>query len=206
MEIYVDDMIIKSWEADDHEANLRESFDSLRRYKLWLNLDNRGTGHAESKDPEGSSTPYEEDGNPDPVHISGWGLESTLFKAIKKGELLARPVAGDVMQLYLAVSESALSSVLVRDEEKVQRPVYYVSQVMRGAETRYPLAEKLVYALIVAARKLKPYFEAHLVEVVTYQPLLQILENPNQSGQIVKWAIELSEVELWYNPRTSIKA
>ncbi|GAA0151687.1 hypothetical protein LIER_37336 [Lithospermum erythrorhizon] len=56
---------------------------------------------------------------------------------------------------------------------------------MRGAETSYPLMEKLVYALIMPAQKLKPYIEAHLVEVISDQPLRQILENPCRSGRIV---------------------
>ncbi|GAA0164767.1 hypothetical protein LIER_20323 [Lithospermum erythrorhizon] len=59
------------------------------------------------------------------------------FKELKaylqSSKLLARPVAGDILQLYLAVSEHDLSSVLFKEEERVQRPVYYVSRVMRGA-------------------------------------------------------------------------
>ncbi|GAA0170812.1 hypothetical protein LIER_24993 [Lithospermum erythrorhizon] len=66
--------------------------------------------------------------------------------------------------------------------------------------------EKLVFSLIVAARKLKRYFEVHPMEVITDQPLPQILENPSLSGRMVKWAIELSEFDLRYKPRTSIKA
>ncbi|GAA0154389.1 hypothetical protein LIER_12384 [Lithospermum erythrorhizon] len=81
-----------------------------------------------------------------------------------------------------------------------------VGLILRGAETRYPLTEKLVYVLIVAARKLKPYFEAHLVDVDMDQPLRQILVNPSRFRQIVKWAIELSEFDLRYKSRTSIKA
>ncbi|GAA0174037.1 hypothetical protein LIER_27509 [Lithospermum erythrorhizon] len=65
--------------------------------------------------------------------------------------------------------------------------------------------EKLVYAIIVAVRKLKPYFEAQPVEVISDQHLWQILENPIRSGQIVKWAIDLSEFDLRYKPQTSIK-
>ncbi|GAA0147073.1 hypothetical protein LIER_06864 [Lithospermum erythrorhizon] len=102
-------------------------------------------------------------------------------------------------------SESALSSVLIREEDKVQRPVYYVSRVIRGVETRYYMTKKLVFALIVATRKLKPYFEAHLVEVITNQPLRKILENPSRSGRIVKWAIELSELTFGTNPGLASK-
>ncbi|GAA0175758.1 hypothetical protein LIER_28872 [Lithospermum erythrorhizon] len=109
-------------------------------------------------------------------------------------------MARDVLQLYLAVFEPTLSSILIREEEKVQSPVYYVSRVKRGAEARYPLTENLVFYLIVAVRKLKPYFEAHPVEVITDKPLRQILENPSRSGRIVKWEIELSKFDLRYNP------
>ncbi|GAA0145830.1 hypothetical protein LIER_05929 [Lithospermum erythrorhizon] len=52
------------------------------------------------------------------------------------------------------------------------------SRVMRGAETRYTIAEKLVYALIIDARKLKPYFEVPPVEIITDQLLWKIVENP----------------------------
>ncbi|GAA0166415.1 hypothetical protein LIER_21571 [Lithospermum erythrorhizon] len=77
---------------------------------------------------------------------------------------------------------------------------------MRGVETRYPLIEKLIYALIVALLKLQTYFDAHLVEVIMDQSLQKILENPNRFGRIVKCSIELSEFGLQYKPRTSIKA
>ncbi|GAA0152208.1 hypothetical protein LIER_37445 [Lithospermum erythrorhizon] len=95
---------------------------------------------------------------------------------------------------------------LVREEEKVQRPVYYISWVMGGAKIRYPLVEKLVFPWSGAARKIKPYFEAHPLKVITDQPLRQILENPIQFGQLVKGAIQLCEVGLRSNPMKSIKA
>ncbi|GAA0165985.1 hypothetical protein LIER_21250 [Lithospermum erythrorhizon] len=91
------------------------------------------------------------------------------------------------------------------EEEKVKRPVYYVNRLMRRAEKRYLLTEKLVYAFIVVAQKLNPYFEAYPVEVVTDQPRQQILENPSRFERIVEWAIELSEFDLRYKPRMRIK-
>ncbi|GAA0159288.1 hypothetical protein LIER_16102 [Lithospermum erythrorhizon] len=152
MEIYVDDMLIKSREASDHEANIRESFENLLRYNLRLNLDKCVFGVT-----SGKFLGY---------MISQRGIEPNPDKTsvLQSPQLLEWPMAGDVLHLYLAVSELVLSSILIREEEKMQRPVYYVNRVRRGAETGYPLAEKLVFSLIVAARKLKPYFEAHPVE------------------------------------------
>ena len=74
---------------------------------------------------------------------------------------------GEELFLYLAVSSAAVSAALIRKEEKVQKPVYYASRALRGAEERYPPMEKLIFALVTAARKLKPYFQAHTVVILT---------------------------------------
>ena len=60
--------------------------------------------------------------------------------------------------------------------------------------------------MIVAARKLRPYFEAHPVTVLTDQPLEKIFEKPEKSGRLVKWAVELSGLGLTYQPRAAMKA
>ena len=73
--------------------------------------------------------------------------------------------------LYLAVSLIAINAALVREEDKVQKPVYYTSWAFRGVEERYPPMEKLAFALVTAARKLKPYFQAHMIIVLTDKPL-----------------------------------
>ena len=84
--------------------------------------------------------------------------------------------------LYLAVSPTAVNAALVREEEKVQKPVYYASRVLRGAEERYPPMEKLAFALVTAVRKLKPYFQAHTVNVLTDKPLRWAMSNPEATG------------------------
>ena len=73
--------------------------------------------------------------------------------------LLSKPTPGETMYLYLAVSESAESGALIREEEDVQKPVYYVSHAMNGPQTRYQRLEKLVLALFIISRKLKHYFQ-----------------------------------------------
>ena len=94
----------------------------------------------------------------------------------------------------------------MREEEGVQYPIYYTSKALLDAETRYPPLEKLTLALVVAARKLIPYFQVFIVSIITNQLLRQTLHKLDASGRIVKWAIELSEFDINYKPRATIKA
>ena len=71
--------------------------------------------------------------------------------------------------LYLAISPVAISASLIKEEDKVQKPVYYANRALYGAEDRYPSMEKHAFALITIARKLKPYFQAHTVFILTGQ-------------------------------------
>ena len=65
--------------------------------------------------------------------------------------------------------------------------------------------EKLAFALVTAAQKLKPYFQAHTIIVLTDQPLKRAMSSPEAAGRMVLWAIELSEFDIQYRPRTAIK-
>ena len=89
---------------------------------------------------------------------------------------------------------------MIREEEKVQKPVYYASRVLRGAEKRYSPMEKLSFALVTAARKLKLYFQAHTIVVLTDKPLRRAMSNPDAAGRLALWAIELSEFNIQYRP------
>jgi ribonuclease HI len=88
----------------------------------------------------------------------------------------------------------------------VQRPVYYISEVLHEAKTRYLETHKLLYAVLVASRKLRHYFQAHRVVMVTSFLLRVILHNSNALGNIVKWAAELAEFQLNFQPRHAIKS
>ena len=65
--------------------------------------------------------------------------------------------------------------------------------------------EKLILALVTAARKLHPYFQAHTIEVPIEYPMKQVLHKLETSGRLMKWAIELSEFDIRYKPKTTIK-
>ena len=90
--------------------------------------------------------------------------------------LLIVPNMGEELMLYLSISLTIVSAILIREEDKVQKTVNYISKVLKGAETRYMKIEKLAYALLISTRKLRHYFQAYLIVVLTYQPLKQILQ------------------------------
>lgn len=96
------------------------------------------------------------------------------------------------LEINLAVSKHAVSSAVIKNENKHQLPVYYTSKRLSDAEKRYHKLEKLAFALVVASQKLKHYFLAHPVTVLTIFPLRQVLHKPNVSGRLMKWSIELT--------------
>jgi hypothetical protein len=88
----------------------------------------------------------------------------------------------------------------------VQRPVYFISEVLHEAKTRYLEVHKLLYAVLIASRNLRHYFQTHRISVVTTYPMRAILRNPNAAGNIAKWAAELAEFELDFVPRHAVKS
>ena len=66
--------------------------------------------------------------------------------------------------------------------------------------------EKLALALVVITRKLRPYFQAHTIIVLTNHPLCKAMNKPDVAGLLIQWAIELSEFDIKYHPRQAIKA
>ena len=120
--------------------------------------------------------------------------------------LLSPSKQGEELHLYLAVSPTAVSSALIREEDGRQLPVYYTGRTLRGAEERYPPMEKLAFALLTAARKLLPYFQAHTVIVLTNHPLRKAMNKPDAVGRLILWLIELSEFDIDYRSRSAIKA
>ena len=94
---------------------------------------------------------------------------------------------------------------MVREEEKLQWLVYYMSKRLLDVETRYPELEKLALTFMVASRKLRPYFHTHPIEDLTNYPLHQVLQKPEALGRLLKWAIELGQFEVNFPPRIAIK-
>ncbi|GAA0148199.1 hypothetical protein LIER_07712 [Lithospermum erythrorhizon] len=257
MEIYVDDMLVKSKARVDHLANLRETFNQLRQSRLKMYPEKCSFGVVLGKFLGYMISSRGIEPNPDMIEAllgmkppnsykdvrkltgclaalnrfiskSGernlpffknlkrmskekfvWDEECKgAFKELKRylglPQLLSRPKPREQLQMYLAIFDVAVSSVLIREVEGVQKLIYYVSHVLRDTEERYPIIDKASFALVISLKKLKAYFESYPVQVVTNQPLKWVLSNPALLGRLTTWAIELSEFEISYTPRTSV--
>ena len=108
--------------------------------------------------------------------------------------------------MYLSVTNEAVSAVLVKEVDKVQMPVYFISKALQGPEMKYHKLEKLVYAMLITSRRLRPYFRCNLILVRTDQLIRQVLLKPDLAGRMMSWAIELTQYDISYEPRRAIKA
>jgi hypothetical protein len=135
-------------------------------------------------------------------------LKATLAHA----PILTPPQDSEPLYLYVAATTQVVSAVIVveRTEEghalPVQRPMYYISEVLSETKACYPQVQKLLYAVVLARRKLLHYFEAHPVTVVSSFPLGEIIRNPDAASRIAKWSVELMGETLAYAPRKAIKS
>ncbi|RDX73535.1 Retrovirus-related Pol polyprotein, partial [Mucuna pruriens] len=120
--------------------------------------------------------------------------------------ILTRPVPDIPLCLYFSTSENVISIVLVQEREGEQRPVYFVSKVLQGPETRYPKIDKAALPLVTASRRLRPYFQNFGIIVRTNLPIRQVLGKPDLAGQMVAWSIQLSEFDIVFESRGHVKA
>ncbi|KAK1648151.1 hypothetical protein QYE76_065956 [Lolium multiflorum] len=115
--------------------------------------------------------------------------------------------------LRISVATNKVISLVIVVERKeegheydVQRPVYYISEVLTESKQRYPHFQKLAYGVFLGSRKLRHYFQEHPVTVVSKAPLSTILNNADATGRTAKWGIELSAFDIAYKPRTAVKS
>jgi hypothetical protein len=145
-----------------------------------------------------------------------WTVEAQEALDKLKASLTHAPILtpsqdSEPLYLYVAATAQVVSAVVVERTEEghalpVQRPVYYISEVLSETKARYPQVQKLLYAVVLARRKLRHYFEAHPVTVVSSFPLGEIIRNPDAAGRIAKWSVELMGETLAYAPRKAIKS
>ena len=100
--------------------------------------------------------------------------------------VMSSPEPDEVLFAYIVVASCAVSLVLIRVDNGVQRPVYYVSKSLHEAEVRYLPLEKAILAVVLGTRKLPHYFQAYTVVVLTQLSLKTILSSADYTGRIAK--------------------
>jgi hypothetical protein len=135
-----------------------------------------------------------------------------LKESLTTPPIMTPSVPKETLLLYISATTNVVSAVLVAEREEegqaypVQRPMYYVSEVLANANTRYTQPQKLLYALLITSRKLRHYFQAHKIMVLSSFPLGEIIRNRDANGCIVKWSVELGEFDIEVCPRQAIKS
>ena len=100
--------------------------------------------------------------------------------------VLCKPKLGTPLRLYFVVTEKAISSVLLQEQDQVQRPIYFVSKVLQGPKVRYQALEKAVMAVVFSARRLCHYFQSFTMIVMTDPPIRKVLQKPDVAGRMVR--------------------
>ena len=111
--------------------------------------------------------------------------EEALFnikKHVHSLPSLASPKQGESLVMYLSTNQEVISTVLLAEREGKQIPVYFVSRVLRDAELNYTLMEKLTLSLVHSVRRLRRYFQAHQVTVLTINQSDKSCHNPKDPG------------------------
>ncbi|KAL8135326.1 hypothetical protein AgCh_010115 [Apium graveolens] len=201
-------MIYKLTTIPGHVEDLKECFDNLRsmqdprihdqqqRHRSQSGENKSNPGDVSSQNPkrctEASRIPS--------------STQEICLKTSREPPVLTKPQPGEPLYLYLSAEAQAVGAALIREENRKQQLVYYISQVLKDAEIRYPRLEKFAFALVTTSRKLRHYFQGREIKVVTNQPLRKIIHKPDVSGRLVNWVVELSQFNLSFIPRTAIKA
>jgi hypothetical protein len=146
-----------------------------------------------------------------------WTEEAAVALEDIKTRLATNPILAalgicEPMILYISATNQVVSATLVveRDLEdhkfQVQKPVYYVSDVLTPCKTRYLHYQKIAYAVFMASRKVWHYFQECSVTVASDVPLSDIINNRGATRCRTKWDIELLPLEITYQPRRAIKS
>nr|XP_025669917.1 uncharacterized protein LOC112769645 [Arachis hypogaea] len=217
MEVYVDDMVAKTPMQGSHCDDLVEIFKQLRAYNMRLNPDKCAFGVQGGKFLGFMLTSRGIEANPEKCKAI---LNMTSPKTVKEVQQLAGRIAA-LSRFLPAVASRSYNFFQTFSKgrkftwtDECENAFTELKQHLTSppilqrpeTETRYPKIEQLALALITTARRLRHYFQSHTIIVRTDQPLRQILTRPELADRLIKWSVELSEFDIQYESRKTLKS
>ncbi|XP_062089371.1 uncharacterized protein LOC133795918 [Humulus lupulus] len=188
MEVSIDDMVVKFEREADHLTHLAKCFKAFNRYNMKLNPAKCALGCFKKS----SQTLWGDEQRKAFEELKSYLSSPPVLSAL----VLSAPEQDEELYMYLVVTSVVVSATLFKEVEGKQKPIFYVSKTLLDAETRYSMLEKLVLALMTTKKRLRQYFETHVVVVLTKFSLKQILAKPDLSGSMSKWAIDHSAYDV----------
>ncbi|GKD91339.1 reverse transcriptase domain-containing protein, partial [Tanacetum coccineum] len=201
LEVYVDDLVIKSHTEQEILRDIEETFQTLRRINMKLNPKKCTFGAKEGMFLGHVVNMKGIKACPEKAKAVIKLKSLRTLKEVQKVEkafqdmkqciaelpMVTAPRPKEELIIYLCAAKEAVSAVLLTVRDSRQLPIYFVSHALQVSKINYSSMEKLVLlALVHASRMLRRYFQAHPIAVITDQAIKQILSRPENAKRILK--------------------
>ncbi|PKI38860.1 hypothetical protein CRG98_040760 [Punica granatum] len=196
IEVYVDDMIAKSKEGEDHLVNLKRLFDRLKKFIANLTDKCQPFFRLLRKN---AAIEWDEECQK---------AFNTIKAYLAQPPVLVPPTPDRPLILYLTVRRQSLGCMLGQEDESTcaEHVIYYLSKKFTEGESNYPEIEKICCALVWVMQRLRQYTLYHTIRLLSKaDPLKYLLDSPSSMKNISKWRCQLTEYDIEYVPHTSVK-